>query len=71
MEQWMPAAAMVATNVVIAIMTALIKQALNQGMNRLVMSKAKGEKMNSKETAGRFLGVSSSIHCCFGPASRE
>jgi hypothetical protein len=35
------------------------------------MSKAKGEKMNSKETAGRFLGVSSSIHCCFGPASRE
>ncbi|TKW19225.1 hypothetical protein SEVIR_4G006500v4 [Setaria viridis] len=37
MEQWMPTAAMVATNVVIAIMTALIKQALNQGMNRLVL----------------------------------
>lgn len=37
MEQWMPAVAMVATNVVIAIMTALIKQALNQGMNRLVL----------------------------------
>ncbi|XP_062232912.1 WAT1-related protein At4g01440-like [Phragmites australis] len=36
-EQWMPTAAMVATNVVIAIMTALIKQALNQGMNRLVL----------------------------------
>ncbi|CAL5045236.1 unnamed protein product [Urochloa decumbens] len=37
MEQWMPTAAMVTTNVVIAIMTALIKQALNQGMNRLVL----------------------------------
>ncbi|KAL6606480.1 hypothetical protein ACP70R_042133 [Stipagrostis hirtigluma subsp. patula] len=36
-EQWMPTVAMVATNVVIAIMTALIKQALNQGMNRLVL----------------------------------
>ncbi|XP_039836354.1 WAT1-related protein At4g01440-like isoform X2 [Panicum virgatum] len=37
MEQWMPTAAMVTTSVVIAIMTALIKQALNQGMNRLVL----------------------------------
>ncbi|EEC79853.1 hypothetical protein OsI_21332 [Oryza sativa Indica Group] len=37
MEQWMPTVSMVATNVVIAIMTALIKQALNQGMNRLVL----------------------------------
>nr|CAB3466710.1 unnamed protein product [Digitaria exilis] len=37
MEQWMPTAAMVATNVVIAIMTALIKQALNQGINRMVL----------------------------------
>lgn len=36
-EQWMPTAAMVATNVVIAVMTALLKQALNQGMNRLVL----------------------------------
>lgn len=33
----MPTAAMVATNVVIAVMTALLKQALNQGMNRLVL----------------------------------
>ncbi|CAM0912427.1 unnamed protein product [Alopecurus aequalis] len=37
MEQWMPTAAMVATNIVIAVMTALLKQALNQGMNRLVL----------------------------------
>lgn len=37
MEQWAPTAAMVATNVVIAVMTALIKQALSQGMNRLVL----------------------------------
>uniref|UniRef100_A0ACD5XX45 Uncharacterized protein n=1 Tax=Avena sativa TaxID=4498 RepID=A0ACD5XX45_AVESA len=36
-EQWMPTAAMVATNIVIAVMTALLKQALNQGMNRLVL----------------------------------
>uniref|UniRef100_A0A453QCV1 WAT1-related protein n=2 Tax=Aegilops tauschii subsp. strangulata TaxID=200361 RepID=A0A453QCV1_AEGTS len=36
-EQWMPTVAMVATNVVIAVMTALLKQALNQGMNRLVL----------------------------------
>jgi hypothetical protein len=37
MEQWAPTAAMVATNVVIAVMTALIKQALSLGMNRLVL----------------------------------
>jgi len=37
MEQWAPTAAMVATNVVIAVMNALIKQALSQGMNRLVL----------------------------------
>jgi hypothetical protein len=37
MEQWMPTAVMVATNIVIAVMTALLKQALNQGMNRLVL----------------------------------
>jgi hypothetical protein len=37
MEQWMPTAAMVVTNIVIAVMTALLKQALNQGMNRLVL----------------------------------
>ncbi|TVU12981.1 hypothetical protein EJB05_46648 [Eragrostis curvula] len=36
-EQWMPTVAMVSTNIVIAIMTALLKQALNQGMNRLVL----------------------------------
>ncbi|KAF7046477.1 hypothetical protein CFC21_055503 [Triticum aestivum] len=36
-EQWTPTAAMVATNVVIAVMTALLKQALSQGMNRLVL----------------------------------
>ncbi|KAG8094131.1 hypothetical protein GUJ93_ZPchr0012g20093 [Zizania palustris] len=36
-ERWTPAASMVATNVVIAVMTALIKQALSQGMNRLVL----------------------------------
>uniref|UniRef100_A0ACD6A3R7 Uncharacterized protein n=1 Tax=Avena sativa TaxID=4498 RepID=A0ACD6A3R7_AVESA len=36
-EQWMPTASMVATNIVIAVMTALLKQALNQGMNRLVL----------------------------------
>lgn len=33
----MPTVAMVATNVVIAVMTALLKQALSQGMNRLVL----------------------------------
>ena len=33
----MPAVAMVTTNIVIAVMTALLKQALNQGMNRLVL----------------------------------
>ena len=37
MEKWMPTAAMVVTNIVIAVMTALLKQALNQGMNRLVL----------------------------------
>ncbi|KAL6861397.1 hypothetical protein ACP4OV_017097 [Aristida adscensionis] len=37
MEQWMPTVAMVATYVVIAVMTALIKEALNQGMNMLVL----------------------------------
>lgn len=36
-DQWMPTAAMVATNIVIAVMTALLKQALSQGMNRLVL----------------------------------
>ncbi|KAK3128186.1 hypothetical protein QOZ80_6BG0458060 [Eleusine coracana subsp. coracana] len=36
-EKWMPMAAMVTTNIVIAIMTALLKQALNLGMNRLVL----------------------------------
>ncbi|GJN01141.1 hypothetical protein PR202_ga18381 [Eleusine coracana subsp. coracana] len=36
-EKWMPTAAMVTTNIVIAIMTALLKQALNLGMNRLVL----------------------------------
>jgi hypothetical protein len=33
----MPTAAMVATNIVIAVMTVLLKQALSQGMNRLVL----------------------------------